>query len=188
VQKFYRINGGSTQLKGVTPDIVLPDRFSHIETGEKELDYPMPWTELPPVAYKQDIVDLSPINLIKKQSSERVAGSEEFKLVEENARRIQHMRDQSKLPLHLDKYQNLMKSQEEDAARFKDIFTKREDLVINNLPEDLDYIQMDSSRIGRNDAWLRNIQKDPYIDETLWIMHDMIRAGVALYEPRTRKE
>jgi carboxyl-terminal processing protease len=188
VQKFYRINGGSTQLKGVTPDIILPDRFSYIETGEKELDYPMPWTELPAVAYKQDIVDLSPIELIKRQSAERIARSEEFKLVDENARRIQHMRDQSKLPLHLDKYQNMMKGQEEDAARFKDIFVKREDLVINNPPEDRDYIQMDSSRIGRNDAWLKSISKDAYIDETLWIMHDMIRAGVALYEPRMRKE
>jgi carboxyl-terminal processing protease len=187
VQKFYRINGGSTQLKGVTPDIVLPDRFSYIETGEKELDFPMPWTELPAVAYKQDIVDLSPIDMIKRQSADRIAKSEEFKMVDENAKRIQNIREQSILPLRLEKYQNLMKSQEEDAARFKDIFKKREDLAIHNPPEDIEYIQMDSSRIGRNDAWLNSIRKDAYVDETLWIMHDMIRAGVALYEPRIKK-
>jgi carboxyl-terminal processing protease len=108
-------------------------------------------------------------------------------MVDENAKRIQNIREQSILPLRLEKYQNLMKSQEEDAARFKDIFKKREDLAIHNPPEDIEYIQMDSSRIGRNDAWLNSIRKDAYVDETLWIMHDMIRAGVALYEPRIKK-
>ena len=44
-QKFYRINGGSTQLRGVTPDIILPDNYSFIPLGEKEQEYPLPWTE-----------------------------------------------------------------------------------------------------------------------------------------------
>jgi len=187
VQKFYRINGGSTQLKGVIPDIILPDRFTYIETGEKELDYPMPWTELPAVSYKQDIVDLSPIDLIKTKSAERVSESQEFGLVDENAMRIKNMRENSVLPMHLEKYRNLVKSQQEEAAKYKDIFSRREDLVVYNPPEDITYIQMDSSRIGRNDAWIRNIRKDAYLDETLWIMHDMIHAGVALYEPKKKE-
>lgn len=186
VQKFYRVNGGSTQLKGVIPDIILPDRFTYIETGEKELDYPLDWTEIAPVSYDQDIVDLSPIDQIRKNSGKRISGSAEFGLVDENARRIREMRDQSVYPIHLDEYRNLIKSHEEEANKYKDIFTVRESLEVTNLPEDIEYIQMDSSRIGRNDAWIKSIRKDAYLDETRWIIHDMIREGVALYEPRKR--
>ncbi|MEL6989814.1 MAG: S41 family peptidase, partial [Bacteroidota bacterium] len=54
-QKFYRVDGGSTQLKGVVPDIILPDNFHYIKTGEKDLDYPLEWTKIDPVDYKQDV-------------------------------------------------------------------------------------------------------------------------------------
>ncbi|MEO1715046.1 MAG: S41 family peptidase, partial [Bacteroidota bacterium] len=54
-QKFYRIDGGSTQLKGVTPDIILPDMYSYIETGEKEQEYPMNWTQIAPVPHEQNV-------------------------------------------------------------------------------------------------------------------------------------
>ena len=50
-QKFYRINGGSTQLKGVTPDIVLPDNFHYLKVGEKDYDNAMEWTEIDPVEF-----------------------------------------------------------------------------------------------------------------------------------------
>ena len=42
-QKFYRINGGATQLKGVASDIIMPDRYSKFEMGEREQDFVMPW-------------------------------------------------------------------------------------------------------------------------------------------------
>ncbi|HML83892.1 MAG TPA: carboxy terminal-processing peptidase, partial [Bacteroidales bacterium] len=46
IQKFYRINGGATQLKGVTPDVLLPDQYAYMDVGERDLDNPMPWTEI----------------------------------------------------------------------------------------------------------------------------------------------
>ena len=45
-QKFFRVNGGSTQLIGVTPDIVLPDNYQYMDVGEKEYDHAMKWTEM----------------------------------------------------------------------------------------------------------------------------------------------
>ena len=184
VQKFYRINGGSTQLKGVIPDIILPDRFAYVETGEKELEYPMAWSEIPAVEYTQDIVDLSPKGQIKKNSERRIAQSVAFRLVDENAHRVKELRDQSVFPLHLEKFRGMMKAQEEEASKYKNTFTNIEGMKVYNHPEDLTYIQVDSSRIGRNEDWLKNIRKDGYIDETLWIVRDMIDAGVALYEPK----
>jgi carboxyl-terminal processing protease len=180
VQKFYRVNGGSTQLKGVVPDIILPDRFTYVETGEKELEYPMAWSEIAPVSYKQDVVDLSPKDMIRRKSQGRIAQSGAFGLVDENAHRIKELRDQSVYPLHLEQFRNVIKSQEEAADKYKSIFPEIDGLHVTNLPEDVSYIQMDSSRIGRNEEWMKNLHKDGYLDETLWIMHDMIQAGIAL--------
>ncbi len=184
VQKFYRINGGSTQLKGVTPDIEIPDRFKYIETGEKELDFPLPWTEINPIAYSQDVADLSNLDVIKQKSENRVAQSPEFALVDENAQRIKQLRDQSVFPMQLDAFRKMLDAQEADAKKYKNIFPERKNLTVYNPPEDLDYIQMDSSRIGRNEAWIKGIRKDGYIDETLSIIHDMIHTGVAVGEAK----
>ena len=54
-QKYYRINGGSVQLKGVTPDIILPDRYNYVDVGEKDYDHAMDWTQIDAVDYGQNI-------------------------------------------------------------------------------------------------------------------------------------
>ena len=50
-KKYYRINGGSTQLEGVKSDVVVPDRYSYIEIGEKDQDNPLEWDEIAPANY-----------------------------------------------------------------------------------------------------------------------------------------
>ncbi|MCL1979612.1 MAG: carboxy terminal-processing peptidase, partial [Proteobacteria bacterium] len=51
IQKFYRVNGGSTQYKGVEPDLVVPSIFDYLETGEKYMDYSLPWDQVDRVDY-----------------------------------------------------------------------------------------------------------------------------------------
>ncbi|HMQ63621.1 MAG TPA: carboxy terminal-processing peptidase, partial [Flavilitoribacter sp.] len=72
VQKFYRINGGSTQLRGVTPDIVLPDSYYFIPTGEKETENAMAWSEINPVDYNQRVLKLDHLDQLKQRSEARV--------------------------------------------------------------------------------------------------------------------
>jgi carboxyl-terminal processing protease len=179
MQKFYRVDGGSTQLRGVEPDIVLPDRLSKVDVGEKELDSPMPWSEISEVDFSQDVVDLSALGQIKTQSDSRVSSEPIFDKIEANADRVKRMRELSSYPLQLDEYRQSEKDRQEEAKQFKDLFETDENLVINNLPEDVDFIQMDSTRIGRNDAWFKSMRKDVYLEECLHIMQDMISAGVA---------
>ncbi|MDX1476285.1 MAG: carboxy terminal-processing peptidase [Saprospiraceae bacterium] len=186
MQKFYRINGGSTQLKGVIPDVILPDRYTYIESGEKQLDAPMPWTEIAPVEYKQDILDLSRLDVLQKKSKARIKTNETFGKIDENAQRVKRIRDMSEYSLQLEEYRSLMKARDEEAKRYRNLFQPIEGMQVLNLPEDLTYIRMDSSRIDRNDAWLEGLNKDVYLDETLSIMRDMIVEGVALYEKRSQ--
>ena len=180
MQKFYRVDGGSTQLRGVESDIVLPDRFSQIDLGEKELDSPMPWTEISSIKYDQDVVDLSTLSDIQKLSKKRVQSSDVFGKIDDNADRVKRWRDKSDYSLQLDEYRSVEKDRQEEAKQYRNMFEVNETLVVENHQEDLEYIQVDSSRIGRNDAWVKSIRKDVYIDECLNIMRDMITAGVAL--------
>jgi carboxyl-terminal processing protease len=174
LQKFYRINGGSTQLKGVIPDINLPDNQQFLDAGEKELEYPMEWTEIDPVPYSQDVSKISDLKELKKRSESRIAKSPVFEKIEENAERIKEIRDVTIIPLQLDEYRALDMSRDEESKEFKKIFGPIEHLKPHNLAMDLPVIESDSSRIGRNQAFLENLGKDVYLEETLHIMKDLM--------------
>lgn len=174
LQKFYRVNGGSTQLKGVIPDINLPDNQQFIDSGEKEMEYPMEWSEIAPVQYSQDIVDLHNIDAVKINSEARVKASAQFSKVLSNAMRIKDIREESVVPLQLDDYRALYMAREEESKEFKKSFGKIEYLKTQNLAVDLQTIQVDSSKIGRNEAWMESMGKDIYLEETLLIMKDLM--------------
>jgi carboxyl-terminal processing protease len=173
IQKFYRINGGSTQLRGVYPDITLPDNFSLIETGEKQMEHPLQWTEIDALDYTQDITNLPDIELLRRESEKRIQSDSIFAKVEAYAVRMKELRDDSTYPLQIEQYRAEIEARDAESESYKSLFNKIEDMSITNLPEDLDYIQSDSSRIARNDAWVASVHKDIYIDESMEILYDM---------------
>ncbi|MBX2928917.1 MAG: carboxy terminal-processing peptidase [Saprospiraceae bacterium] len=173
-QKFYRINGGSTQLRGVIPDIVLPDAYHFIKTGEKEENYPMEWTELPSVPYQQKVYNLKNVKEIKARSNSRLEKSEVFGQIYRNARRFEQQRDQSVFPLQLDAYRSMMKDREVASKQFEDLFKDKVISGVFNLEVDLPSIHADESKKARNEDFVTSVAKDVYIRETLNIIHDMI--------------
>lgn len=173
-QKFYRINGGSTQLKGVVPDIILPDNYHYIKTGEKEHEYSMEWTEIDPVDYSQSVATIKNIETLKANSAARVKENATFKKIYDNAQRLQTKRDETNYPLNLTAFQTFEKEQEEEAAKFKNLFDDVVNKDIANLQADVEGIKADESKEARNADWIKSVSKDIYIQETLQIMHDLI--------------
>ncbi len=173
IQKFYRVDGGSTQLRGVTPDIVLPDRFFELETGEQEAEYAMPWTEIAPVRYGQDVYRVKNRKELAAKSAERVEGNETFQLVAEDAKRLKSQRDDTIFSLDYDGYKGQRQQRQAEADQYKDLMTDIEALRIQNLPEDLESINSDESKVARNDEWIKNLKKDVYLEEALYILADM---------------
>ena len=102
-QKFYRINGGATQLKGVIPDIVLPDPYYLLDQGEKEQDYPMKWDEIPPAIYEKLEPSYS-ISKLKSNSESRLRKNTGFKILENAALRFKKQKDSTLVSLNIDKY------------------------------------------------------------------------------------
>ena len=173
IQKFYRINGGSTQLKGVTPDIILPDNFTYIKTGEQDNEHALEWTEIPAVDYAQNTYKLDNLSALKSKSQKRVANNEAFIKVNENAKRLKDQREDTNSPLSIADYRKKMKSLDEEAKKYDDIFEAIEGLNVENLKVDLADINVDESKKVRNEDWLKSIKKDAYIEEALHIMKDM---------------
>lgn len=173
IQKYYRVNGGSVQLKGVEPDIILPDAYSYVEMGEKEYEFPMPYDVIKSLEPTQQTFQLNDVKKLAEKSKERTKNNKDFQMVEEQAKVLKQLRDKTKYPLKFEQFKSEMEQRK--AASKKYDFEKRQALEgfkTQNLNADLSYIQMDSSRIGRNEEFLKSIQKDIYIAESMQVLAD----------------
>jgi carboxyl-terminal processing protease len=174
-QKFYRINGQTTQLKGVIPDIILPDNYSYIEAGEKEYDQALPSTVIEALPYKQNVAILDNIPLLKAKSQERVSKSADFSLVVENAKRLKSNRENTKVNLSLDEYKKEVAKIESESKKFDEIMKK--DIVgfnVRNIEADRLELIKDESKKARFEEWMKVLKKDFYLTETINIMKDLI--------------
>lgn len=176
-QKFYRINGGSTQLRGVVPDIILPDDYHYIKTGEKEEKYPMKWTEIEAVAYDQAVMKLKKQELqhLADNSSQRLASSQTFQKILESAKRFKKQSDESVYPLNLNEFQTFVASREMEVKKYRDISKDIINKGVKNLEVDLPSIHGNETKEARNNNFIESVSKDSYIQETLHIVHDIIK-------------
>lgn len=174
VQKFFRVDGGSTQLKGVTPDILIPDNWFYIDTGEKEEDFPMQWTQIDPVPYNQKVYSLHNLPKIREMAAYRIKNNDVFKQVDERARRIKQQREDTEHALNLDNYLAEDRKFEAEDEAYEKLFEPEVVTGVSNLAADISAVEADESKKARNDEWLKGVKKDVYLKETLNIMHDMI--------------
>lgn len=175
-QKFYRIDGGSNQLKGVIPDVILPDLYSYIETGEKDQMYALEWSEIEPAKgykFKGPLTE-ERIEALRQNSERRVQANEIFQKVEENARWIQAQRDLTNYPLKLDAYRSFESQRNEQSNQYRKMYDQELITGIRNLEVDLPDLETDEGKKARNEAWLKSTAKDIHLYETIQIMHDLI--------------
>ena len=185
-QKFYRINGTSNQLEGVIPDIMLPDNYDFIKTGEQEYETAMKQTEIESVAHNQSVFQVKNRATLRTASEGRVATNEVFQKIQENAKRLKKQRESTSYSLNMDTFRKNKTAIKAEADKYKNLMSPIEGLSVNNLAIDLTQINTDSSKIGRNEAFITTLKKDIYIEETLHIMQDLVKGSTA-YMP-TEKE
>lgn len=174
IQKYYRVNGGSVQLKGVDPDILLPDNYSYITNGEKEYDHPLDYDVIEQQKYSQSTFVVNNIEQIRNQSLERVKQNPRFQLIEENARRLARNTKETLMPLDLKSFQTWYDRNKSENKKYEKIADEAiSGLICENLTSDKSYIQADSSRIARNDDFLKNLSRDLYVAESIHIIKDL---------------
>lgn len=175
-QKFYRINGGSTQKKGVIPDIIFPDIYHFIEFGEREYDNVMEWTEIDAVPYSQKVAVIENMDMIRKSSEKRMSKNEDFSLILESARQLKENRDNSVVPLKFEDYVQMVQKRNAESEKFENIMKDEiAYLEVSNLPDDLTQINFDEKNKAKNESFIKDLRKDIYLEETMYIMRDMIK-------------
>ncbi len=174
IQKYYRINGGSVQLKGVEPDILLPDTYSYVVNGEKEYEHPLQYDVIEKQNYSQNVFVVKNIEKVRAWSQERTMANPTFKLIDENAKRLAQARKETKIPLQKEAYTNWYKRRNEEIKKYEKIGNDEiPGLNCVNPAQDMAYINADSSRIARNDDFLKGIKKDVYVAESINILRDL---------------
>ncbi len=192
LQKFYRVTGASTQFKGVTPDLFLPDIFSFDKNREQDLDNALPWDEVKGLNFTAWHDFPYQVTALKARSNDRVNQNAKFKTILENIKTLKEKREDTSLTLNLQQY---LKEQEENKSfvqKMKDS-EKNLDIMVTDFETALKFDESNSKKKAdadlwkkdfekRKSEWIEGLQKDVDIEETLNIIDDMLRMkkGVAL--------
>lgn len=170
IQKFYRINGGSTQREGVVSDIVFPDRYSYLDMGERDEESALPWDKIAPAKYEP-----LPINYdqIIANSKKRIAGNSYFKLIDENAKWIFERKDENTFSLNLNQFKKEMAQSDAKIKKFKVLSDYNNKLKFNSLPHEVVLFEKDSLLKQKRERWHEDLQKDVYIEETLNVIAEI---------------
>jgi len=174
-QKFYRIDGGSTQLRGVQPDIILPDNYHYIEIGERENEYAIQWTEIDPVDYEQNVYQIDELETIQKRSRQRVDTSTTFQKIYQNARLVEEQREQSVYPLNFDSYREFKEEEDQKAKEYRDLFDAVVIPDIRNLEADTAKVMENEAAKVKNRDFIESVSKDIYVQETMNVLHDLLK-------------
>ena len=174
VQKYYRINGNTTQLKGVIPDIVLPDSYQYLDIGEKEQKFALPWDEIEAASYStwNSTYD---INLLQKNSQNRVSKNKDFKLIQENAARLKKEADRSVYSLRLDSYLSMVNDQKKDLKKFNRLMKEPTGIMLTSLPSDAESLKVDTAKAERTERMIEELGKDIYLAEAVQVMGDILK-------------
>ena len=173
LQKFYRINGGSTQLKGVTPDIVIPDQLEYLKYREKDNPDALPWDEIKKADYisSKSYYDLS---TIRSASLGRISSNQSFNAIKESTNWLSKINDKE-YSLKLEKYRAEQKQIKATLKQIDDINKTTPELELAMIPNDEKKLSADNDKLERRKQWMKNLSKDIYLNESVNVMNDMIR-------------
>ena len=168
--KFYRINGGSTQLEGVRSDIVLKNQYSYIEVGEKDQESPLTWDKIEPTLYKQ-WGNQTNFDYALSQSENRLKDDPYIQIIEQQARRIQAQQDNYIYTLNYDDYIIERDINKKILDKFSVLKDYKSDLTFEwtldpGLP-------VDDSVIERKNRWIEALERDFYISEAVSVLEDL---------------
>jgi carboxyl-terminal processing protease len=184
-QKFYRVNGGSTQLEGVKSDIIMPDRFSYMQTGEKDEKSALPWDKIEPANYTPLQVSF---DKVIANSKKRIATNENFNLISENAKWINDRKEDNSISLNYAAYKKEIADIESQTKKFKSLEKYKNNLNFTSLPYELELMANDELLKEKRERWHAELVKDIYMTETLNVLTDLTVLDTNKPVVKTKKE
>ena len=172
IQKFYRVNGGSTQKEGVYSDIAMPSRLSYMKYGERDLEGALSWDKVPQANYQQTNTYAN-FNDVVYNSKQRIANSNNFKLVNEYAKWLKNNQEETSFSLNYKKFLAENEQKEKEAEKFKSVFDYKSNLTFTSPKYEKDLFKENEDLADKRVAWHKSLAKDMYISEALNVLSEL---------------
>lgn len=172
--KFYRINGGSTQLEGVKSDIIFPNRYSFIEIGEKDQENPLPWDFIGSAQFSPSDTKNN-FEYVQNESNKRIVSNTYLNLLKEEAKWVKEQQDQYKYSLNYSEFVRNRDSIVKISKKFDKIGNYRSDLTIDWIEEDRLEIYANNSFKEKRARWKETLIKDIQLNEAINILSDIVQ-------------
>lgn len=188
IQKFYRVNGGSTQNRGVIPDIILPDERDHLETGERHLDNTLPWDSISPQPFYAWKEPLS-LEELKAKSEARQANSEIFKAIIDRSEKLKEQSDDTSVSLSINTLVEEREKRRIENKAYGELIDnlkakidkdfgheveKEEPEKGEDAEEEVKSLSVEEQKAKEYETWAKNIGYDPHVRESVNILQDYI--------------
>jgi carboxyl-terminal processing protease len=174
-QKFYRVNGGSTQLKGVVPDIIMPDSYEFLKIREKDNPNSLPWDAIPQTAYQpwQGIPTNNLTEIIKKEQT-RISSDANLLLLQDNLKWLSKNND-NPINLKIDQFKQMQKQITNTVNQNNTLLKLKTELSVQTLEADKDkfFNNPDKNKGIRYQEWLKLLKQDLQIDASTTIIQEL---------------
>ena len=172
IQKFYRVNGGSTQKEGVYSDIAMPSRYSYMKVGERDLEGALDWDKVAKANY-------SPVNSyenfsdVVNNSKERIMQDKKFAMINDYAKWLKKRQDDTTYSLNIKQFKKEEKKHRKEGEKFNSVFKFKSDLKFESPQSELPLIKKDIVDGDKRMAWHQNLAKDIYVNEALNVLSQL---------------
>ncbi len=173
IQKYYRINGGTPQLEGVHPEIVLPDNYNYIAFGEKESDNALAYDEIKPANYQHWKKGVSQFDNAVANSKKRVAASPKFSLIDEYAQWLKDEREETEISLNYDQYHAEQEEFRTKSKRYDGMRKADDNITVSEVAADHSKWDENEQKRDERDRWFKGLQKDLYLQEAMMVAGDL---------------
>lgn len=175
IQKFYRINGGSTQMKGVVPDIKLPDAYDYLDLGERKDPAALPWDKIAAADYT---VWAHPANMdmLNKASEARVSQNATFNAIIATGQKLKAQKDNNVISLNINDFEQKLKESDALTSKMEKLDSLGTPLNVVNIKADLSKIDIDDATKTKNKDWLKALKKDVYLHEASNVIEDWVNS------------
>ena len=172
IQKFYRVNGGSTQLRGVNSDIPMVDQFTYSEINEGSREGSLPWDQIASLSVQKWLPEINLQKIIAK-SKTRLADNANLKLIDESAKFLKSLDETKAVSLNLVEYRKFRENREKNIERFEVLDKYKNNLKFSNTQREIELIKNDTVLKTRRANWHKSLGKDIYLEESINVLRDL---------------
>ncbi len=176
-EEYFRVSGGSTQLRGVLPDVLLPDPSSFVESGEGTLFHPIPWTAIEPAPFDKTPHKWSFADLAAK-SHARTDTNPEFAKVTAFSKLMKTRRDRTIEPVDKAGFEAERTKDKADLDATDPKLKDQKSIFDVEVLADAKEIAAptDKKLAKRLDGWKDDLARDPWVEESVNVLDDMAAA------------